>query len=143
MKSIEIYTDGSCLGNPGPGGWAALMVYGYHEKMVSGGEKHTTNNRMELSAILGGLKALKEKCYVSIITDSKYCQTVICGGSDSPTKSFSKKTRCNVELICEVKKEALKHDVVFKWIKGHDGHIENELVDIKAKEVAHSIKNGG
>ena len=133
-KKVEIFTDGACSGNPGPGGWGAVLRYGSVEKELSGGEKETTNNRMELSAVIAALEALKEPCEVTLCSDSKY---VI----DAVTKGWAKNWRKN-NWIKSDKKPALnidlwerllclleKHDVSFVWIKGHAGHPENERCD--------------
>ena len=134
MKTIHIYTDGACSGNPGPGGWAAILRYGEREKELSGGAADTTNNRMELTAVIEGLAALKEPCTVVLTSDSKY---VI----DSVTKGWvygwqkkgwvkaDKKPALNVDLWERLLPLLAKHDVRFHWIKGHAGHAENERCD--------------
>lgn len=136
MKSIQIYTDGSCIGNPGPGGWAALLVYGKHQCIISGNERDTTNNRMELSAVLMALRNLKEPCSVLVVTDSQYVRTVVCHGGDRPAKTFGKKVKKNMDLIKAIRATAQQHDVLFHWVRGHNGHIENELVDKEARKQA-------
>ena len=139
MKKVEIFTDGACSGNPGPGGWGAVLRCGTAEKELSGGEKSTTNNRMELTAVISALSALKQRCTVTICSDSKY---VI----DAVTKGWAKSWQKN-NWIKSDKKPALnadlwerllglldQHDVSFIWIKGHAGHPENERCDQMAVE---------
>ena len=139
MKKVEIFTDGACSGNPGPGGWGAVLRCGTAEKELSGGEKSTTNNRMELTAVISALSALKQRCTVTICSDSKY---VI----DAVTKGWAKSWQKN-NWIKSDKKPALnadlwerllglldQHDVSFVWIKGHAGHPENERCDQMAAE---------
>ena len=146
MKQVEIFTDGACSGNPGPGGWGAVLRYGSAEKELSGGAADTTNNRMELSAVIAALSALKEPCKVTLTSDSKY---VI----DAVTKGWAKKWQANGWVKSD-KKPALnadlwekllallkKHDVRFVWVKGHAGHPENERCDRMAVE--QSKKYGG
>lgn len=134
MKSVEIYTDGACSGNPGPGGWGAILRYGEHEKELSGGEAHTTNNRMELTAVIKALEALKYPCSVKLTTDSKY---VVDGITKNWAKSWKrrgwKKSDGKPALNPDLWKRLLElleiHDVEFNWIKGHAGHPENERCD--------------
>lgn len=134
MKEVQIFTDGACSGNPGPGGWGAILRYGDTVKELSGGEPKTTNNRMEMSAVIAALSALKEPCKVTLTSDSKY---VI----DAITKGWAKKWKSN-NWIKSDKKPALNsdlwetmlklldiHDVTFVWVKGHAGHPENERCD--------------
>lgn len=134
MKKVEIFTDGACSGNPGPGGYGVVMRYKGIEKELSGGDSQTTNNRMELSAVIAGLSALKEPCEVIITSDSKY---VI----DAVQKGWAEKWRANnwiksdkkKALNCDLWEELLslldKHKVKFIWVKGHAGHPENERCD--------------
>ena len=134
MKFIEIFTDGACSGNPGPGGWGAILRYGEHEKELSGGEENTTNNRMELTAVLEALKALKEPCRVRLVTDSKYVSDGInLGWAESWRKNgwrkADKKPALNTELWEELLGLLSKHDVDIDWVKGHAGHPENERCD--------------
>ncbi|MBQ7596201.1 MAG: ribonuclease HI [Clostridia bacterium] len=134
MKKVEIFTDGSCSGNPGPGGWGTILRYNGHEKELFGGDCMTTNNRMELCGVIEGLKALKEPCEVVITTDSKYV-------SDGINLGWAKKWRAN-NWIKSDKKPALNkelwdellslceiHNCRFNWVKGHAGHPENERCD--------------
>ena len=145
MKHVDIYTDGSCKSNPGPGGWCAILVYRGKEKQISGGENNTTNNRMELTAVIQGLSALKEPCSVTVTTDSKYIV-------DSVTKGWAKKWKEN-NWIKSDKKKALNsdlwekllelldiHKVRFVWVKGHAGHPENERCDELAVKGANEHK---
>ena len=134
MKKIEIFTDGACSGNPGPGGWGAVLRYNGVEKELSGGEKETTNNRMELTAVIAALKALKEPCEVILTTDSKYvCDSVINGWVYSWQKNnwrkSDKKPALNVDLWEQLLVMLEKHKVTFNWVKGHAGHPENERCD--------------
>ena len=128
MKHVEIYTDGACRGNPGPGGWGAILVYMGREKELSGGENPTTNNRMELLAAIRALSALKEPCKVTLTSDSTY----LCDGATKwlPTwrdRAFRKVK--NPDLWMELVALLIKHDVSFVWVKGHDGHPYNERCD--------------
>lgn len=134
MKKIEIFTDGACSGNPGPGGWGAILRYNGVEKEFSGGEKETTNNRMELTAVIASLSALKEPCEVSLTTDSKYvCDSILKGWVYSWQKNnwrkSDKKKALNVDLWEQLLPLLEKHDVTFNWVKGHAGHPENERCD--------------
>lgn len=134
MKNVEIYTDGACSGNPGPGGWGAVLIYNGVEKQLSGSEKETTNNRMELSAIIVALKALKEPCKVTLTTDSKYvCDAINKGWLTSwqknSWKKADKKPVLNIDLWQELLPLLDKHRVEFIWVKGHNGHKYNEICD--------------
>ena len=134
MKNVEIYTDGACSGNPGPGGWGAVLMYNGVEKQLSGSEKETTNNRMELSAVITALKALKEPCYVTLTTDSKYvCDAINKGWLNSwqknSWKKADKKPVLNIDLWQELLPLLDKHRVEFIWVKGHNGHKYNEICD--------------
>lgn len=136
---ITIYTDGACSGNPGPGGWCAILRYGNNEKTISGGSPHTTNNKMELTAVIEGLKALKRPCEVTIVSDSKYvCDAVLKGWVYSWKKKGWKKSDGKPALNSDLWETLLElldiHKVEFCWIKGHAGHPENELCDKKAVE---------
>ena len=127
MKSVTVYTDGACSGNPGPGGWAAVLRYGSAEKELSGGERATTNNRMELTAVIRALGALKEPCAVTVYTDSQYIARAINENWLAKWKraGFTKKGGLkNAELWQELDSLLLRHQVTFKWVKGH---ADNEL----------------
>lgn len=133
-KYVEIYTDGACSGNPGPGGWGVVLKFGEHEKELSGGELNTTNNRMELMAAIKGLEALKEECTVKLITDSKYVADGINLGwakswKANGWKKADKKPALNVDLWEELLKLVELHSVQIEWIKGHAGHKYNERCD--------------
>lgn len=137
MKQIEIYTDGACSGNPGPGGWGAVLVYNGKEKELSGSEKNTTNNRMELTAVIMALNALNQPCEVKLTTDSKYvCDAVNKGWVYSWEKNgwrkSDKKPALNVDLWEELLSLLEKHEVQFIWVKGHNGHKYNEICDTLA-----------
>lgn len=134
MKNVEIYTDGACSGNPGPGGWGAVLIYNGVEKQLSGSEKETTNNRMELSAVITALKALREPCNVTLTTDSKYvCDAINKGWLNSWQKNnwkkADKKPVLNIDLWQELLPLLDKHRVEFIWVKGHNGHKYNEICD--------------
>lgn len=137
MKQIEIYTDGACSGNPGPGGWGAVLIYNGNEKQLSGSEKNTTNNRMELTAVIMALNALNQPCEVKLTTDSKYvCDAVNKGWVYSWRKNgwrkSDKKPALNVDLWEELLSLLEKHEVQFIWVKGHNGHRYNEICDTLA-----------
>ncbi len=134
MKEINIYTDGACSGNPGKGGWGAVLVYKGNEKEISGGSADTTNNRMELTAVIEALKQLKEVCNVTLTTDSKYvCDAVTKGWvyswKKNGWKKADKKPALNVDLWEELLPLLEKHNVTFNWVKGHNGHPYNERCD--------------
>lgn len=137
MKQIEIYTDGACSGNPGPGGWGAVLVYNGKEKELSGSEKETTNNRMELTAVIMALNALNQPCDVKLTTDSKYvCDAVnkgwVYSWRKNGWKKSDKKPALNVDLWKELLSLLEKHEVEFIWVKGHNGHKFNEICDALA-----------
>ena len=131
--SIEIYTDGACSGNPGPGGWGAILRWNGHEKELSGGEGETTNNRMEMMAVIKGLEALKKNSTVTLYTDSKYVQQGVDewleGWKARGWKSASKKPVKNQDLWEQIDSLIQQHSVEFIWVKGHSGHEFNERVD--------------
>lgn len=134
MKKIDIYTDGACSGNPGKGGWGAVLVYKGAEKEISGAEKQTTNNRMELTAVIKALQLLKEPCEVNLTTDSKYvCDAVnkgwVYGWKKKGWIKSDKKPALNVDLWEELLEQLKIHDVTFNWVKGHNGHPYNERCD--------------
>lgn len=136
MKKVCIYTDGACSGNPGPGGWAAILRYNGHEKELSGGERETTNNRMELMAVISALTALKESCEVELWTDSQYIEKAINEGWLAGWKRRGWKRKGgelkNIELWQELDSLLARHKVNFNWLKGHDGHELNERCDALA-----------
>lgn len=133
MKQVEVFTDGACRGNPGPGGWGVLMRYGDAERKLYGGAADTTNNRMELQAAIEGLKALKERCQVSLTTDSIYVKNGITtwleGWKKKGWKTAGRKPVKNVDLWQALDEQNQRHDVEWHWVKGHSGHRENELAD--------------
>lgn len=134
MKKVEIYTDGACKGNPGPGGWGAILRYGAAEKEISGGEKETTNNRMEISAVLMALKSLKEPCEVTLYSDSQYvCNAIKLGWAKKWQKNNWMRNKSERALNTDLWEELLKllevHSVEVVWVKGHAGHPENERCD--------------
>ena len=147
MKQVEIFTDGACKGNPGPGGWGVLLRMGKHEKEMSGGEADTTNNRMELMAAIKGLSALIEPCKVDLYSDSKYVldgmQKWRHGWQRNGWVSASKKPVKNADLWHDLIEAAGRHDVSWHWVRGHDGHPENERVDSLASAAADRIAAGG
>ena len=136
MKKVKIFTDGACSGNPGPGGWGAILKYDDHEKELSGGEPNTTNNRMEMSAVINSLRALSEKCDVVITTDSEYVKKGITkwihGWLKNNWKTSAKKSVKNQDLWKELLELTRKHNIEWKWVKGHAGHPENERCDYLA-----------
>lgn len=133
MKHIAIYTDGACRGNPGPGGWGVLLVYGQHEKTLSGAEDLTTNNRMELMAAIKGLASVTDVCKIDLYTDSQYVQKGISLWIKSwklrGWRKADKSPVKNADLWMLLDAEAMKHDVKWHWVKGHSGHPENDRVD--------------
>ena len=143
-KSVEIFTDGACSGNPGPGGWGVVLRFGAHEKELSGGEKETTNNRMELTAAIMGLSALKEPCKVRLVTDSKYVADGITKGwaeswQNNGWRKADKKPALNVDLWEKLLELIHTHEVTIEWVKGHAGHPENERCDKLAVEYYKSL----
>ncbi len=137
MASIEIYTDGACSGNPGPGGWGVLLRSGKHEKELCGGEAETTNNRMEMMAVIKALEALKKTSDVTLYTDSKYVMQGITewidGWKAKNWKTASKKPVKNKDLWQQIDSLVQKHNVEFQWVKGHAGHPDNERADELAR----------
>ncbi|MDD6396490.1 MAG: ribonuclease HI [Acutalibacteraceae bacterium] len=142
-KIVEIYTDGACSGNPGPGGWGAVLIYGEHQKEISGGAAETTNNRMELTAVIEALSLLKRPCKIVLTTDSKYVVDSVTKGwvygwKKRGWKKGDGKPALNSELWEKLLPLLEMHDVNFVWVKGHAGHKYNELCDKMA--VAESQK---
>lgn len=145
MSAVELFTDGACLGNPGPGGWAALLRHGSHERELSGGETDTTNNRMELLAAICGLEALRKPCTVTLTTDSQYVMKGVqewmprwiakgwrTAGGD-PVKNRDLWERLNAALV--------GHQTQWQWVRGHNGHAENERVDQLARTAAEAVRD--
>ncbi|MBP7064523.1 ribonuclease HI [Ferrovibrio sp.] len=147
LERIEAFTDGACLGNPGPGGWAALLRFQGREKELSGGDKATTNNRMEMMGAISALEALKRPCHVVLHTDSRY---VIDGVTKwlRPWKARGWKTADrkpvkNVDLWQKLEAAMAPHKIDWQWVRGHSGHVENERVDQLARAAATAIRDGG
>ena len=143
MKQVDIFTDGACSGNPGPGGWGAILRYKGTDKEISGGEAQTTNNRMELTAVIEALRLLKESCEVTLWTDSKYVADGLgkgwaAGWKKNGWKKADKKPALNPDLWDELLSLNEKHSIKIQWIKGHASHPENERCDQMA--VAESQK---
>ncbi len=143
MKEVFLYTDGACRGNPGPGGWGAILVYGRYEKEMSGGEPETTNNRMELLGAIEGLSALKERCCVELCSDSKYLCDAFNEGwvyawRDKGWKRAGGELK-NPDLWQKLLELVEYHEVTFVWVKGHNGHKYNERCDVLATTFADSF----
>ncbi len=135
---VHIYTDGACSGNPGPGGWGAVLCYGARKKTLSGAIQNTTNNRMELTAAIEGLRALTSSCEVFLVTDSKYVKDGITEWikqwKQRNWKTAAGKPVKNQDLWQQLEKELERHQVTWQWVKGHNGHPENEQADGLARE---------
>jgi ribonuclease HI len=134
---VMIYTDGACRGNPGPGGWGAILKYGRHEKSLSGGEKATTNNRMELQAALEALRTLNEACQVTLFTDSEYLKRGVTEWMPNwKRRNWRRKggQLANVDLWMKLDEEIVRHDINWRWVKGHAGHPLNERADKLARD---------
>lgn len=146
MKHVDIYTDGSCRKNPGPGGWGAILVYGEHEMELCGGEPETTNNRMELTSAISALSALKEPCEVTLTSDSKYlCDGMTRGWAKSwksrGWRKSDKSPALNPDLWDKMLDLCSFHKVTFVWVKGHDGHPYNERCDSLAQNESARYSN--
>ncbi len=143
MKKVEIFTDGACKGNPGPGGWGVVLRMGHHEKDMAGSEPATTNNRMELTAVIRALEALKEPCHVHLHTDSRYVidgiTKWIFGWQKNGWKTAAKKPVLNGDLWQELLLATKRHRIVWIWVKGHDGNPENERADKLASDAALAV----
>lgn len=141
---MEIFTDGACLGNPGPGGWAALLRYGSREKLLSGAELATTNNRMELYAAIAGLEALTRACDVVLNTDSQYLRQGIeewlPRWRANGWRTAGRKPVKNQDLWERLAAAAERHRVKWRWVRGHSGHVENEIVDRAARAEAQKVR---
>ena len=146
MKKIEIFTDGACKGNPGPGGWGAVLRSGGHEKEIAGSEVATTNNRMEMTAVIMALNALKAPSDVQLYTDSRYVidgiTKWIFGWQKNGWKNSQKKPVLNADLWLALLDAKKPHKVSWHWVKGHDGHPENERADVLASNAALAVKPG-
>jgi ribonuclease HI len=144
---VEIFTDGACSGNPGPGGWAAILRLGDRERELSGGEASTTNNRMELMGAISGLEALKRPCEVKLYTDSRYvlegATKWIHGWKRNGWRTADKKAVKNVELWQRLAAAAAPHTVHWAWVKGHSGHAENDRADLLARMEIDKLRSSG
>lgn len=146
-KQVDLYADGACSGNPGPGGWGAILRYGEHELELSGYEAQTTNNRMELTAVITGLEKLRESCCVAVYSDSRYVVDSIQKGwleswRRNGWKNSQKKTPLNIDLWQKLIVQLERHEVVFHWIRGHAGHPFNERCDRLAVQQYTMHSNG-
>jgi ribonuclease HI len=147
MKNVQLITDGSCIGNPGPGGWACILRYNAHTKEMSGGEPHTTNNRMEITAAIKGLEALKQRCEVKLVTDSEYLKNGITkwigGWKKNGWLTKEKKPVLNRDLWEPLDELVNFHSVEWEWTKGHADHPDNNRCDELAQAAARRIRSGG
>jgi ribonuclease HI len=147
LQRVKIATDGACKGNPGPGGWGALIRMGPHEKELSGGEAHTTNNRMELLAAIRGLEALTRPCHVTLVTDSAYVKNGITqwvrGWQRNGWRTADKKPVKNADLWQELIEASARHRIEWTWVKGHAGDPDNERADRLASNAALIVQNSG
>jgi len=139
VRKVTIYTDGACSGNPGPGGYGAVLIYGQHRKEISGGEPHTTNNRMEIMGVISGLELLNQPCEVELFSDSRYVVDAIEKGwvtrwRENNWMRNKKEAALNVDLWERMLPLLETHAVTFRWVKGHAGHPENERCDQLARE---------
>jgi ribonuclease HI len=138
LKKVTVYTDGACSGNPGPGGWGALLIYGNDQKTLAGGEKDTTNNRMELMAAISSLEALKRRCRVDLYTDSRYLMDGItrwmAGWKKNRWQTSARKPVKNQDLWQRLDAAAVVHEVHWNWVRGHSGNAMNERADQLARE---------
>lgn len=143
-RRVTIYTDGACSGNPGPGGWGAILIWGEHRKELKGGAAETTNNRMELQAVIEALKALKRQAHVDLYTDSNYVKDGITSWIDgwkrNGWRTANRKPVKNVELWQALDAAREHHDITWHWVKGHAGHPENERADELARKGMESYK---
>ena len=146
-KSIEIFTDGACRGNPGPGGWGALLRYSGREKELCGAAAQTTNNRMELTAAIKALEALTEPCRISLTTDSNYVKNGIMqwigDWKRRGWRTASKRPVKNQDLWQRLDELAVRHEIEWRWVKGHSGHAENERVDALANQAIDTMLDNG
>jgi ribonuclease HI len=146
VKRIRLATDGSCLGNPGPGGWAAILRYGGKAKELSGGEKQTTNNRMELRAVIEGLNALTEPCEVELEIDSQYVKNGVtqwmAGWKRNGWKTASKEPVKNQDLWQALDAAVARHRIDWRWVKGHADHADNNRCDELARGAAEAARRG-
>ena len=147
MKNVQVITDGACLGNPGPGGWACILRYNDHKREMFGSEAHTTNNRMELTAAIEGLRALQRDCEVELITDSQYVkngiQTWIHAWTRNGWKTTDKKPVKNADLWRELDALAAQHSIRWHWVRGHNDHPGNERADALANLGVEGLRTPG
>lgn len=147
LAEVVLYSDGACLGNPGAGGWATLLRYGEHERELSGGEAHTTNNRMELMAVIEGLKQLKKPCHVSIYSDSRYVidgfTRYLAGWQKNGWKAANRQPVRNQDLWQQLIEATAPHRVTFHWVRGHSDDEDNNRVDKIAKQAAEKFSIKG
>ena len=145
-KTVYLFTDGACKGNPGAGGWGVLLRYGGHEKELFGGEAQTTNNRMELTAVLSGLKTLNRPCNVVICTDSQYVkngiESWIHNWKKNGWKTAGRQPVKNADLWQQLDEQVARHRVRWQWVKGHAGHVENERADALANRGVEQVLRG-
>lgn len=146
-ERVQLFTDGACLGNPGPGGWGALLRFGGREKELSGGEPLTTNNRMELMAAIAGLEALKRPCTIALTTDSQYVKRGVeewmARWRANGWRTSDRQPVKNQDLWERLSAALASHRVTWHWVKGHTGHAENERVDVLARDAALAMRGGG
>lgn len=147
MKKVVIYTDGACSGNPGPGGWGAILQYGEKQKEINGFEADTTNNRMELKAAIEALRSLKHPCHVELYSDSEYVRKGITewlkGWQANGWRTSAKKAVKNADLWQELEREAVRHQISWHWVKGHSGHPMNERADALARQAIENTRKRG
>ncbi len=147
VKVVEIYSDGACRGNPGPGGWGALLRYDGHEREIHGGEAHTTNNRMELMAVIRALESLKRPCRVRVTTDSQYVKKGISewlpNWKRRSWRTSAGKPVKNADLWQRLDELASPHEIEWCWVRGHDGHAENERADRLANRGIDELARAG
>ena len=143
-NEVWIYTDGACRGNPGPGGWGAVLRYGKHEKQLSGAEKDTTNNRMELMAAIRALESLSRPCRVRLVTDSQYVRNGItswlAGWKRNNWRTADRKPVKNADLWTRLDEAAQRHDVKWEWVRGHSGDPDNERADLLARNAIDKLR---
>jgi ribonuclease HI len=143
LKKIQLITDGACLGNPGPGGWASILRFNSHTRELTGSVEHTTNNRMELTAVIEGLKAVREPCEVEIVTDSQYVKNGITqwihGWKRNGWRTSAKKPVLNQDLWEELDSQVSQHQIRWTWTKGHAGHDDNNRADELATSAARGL----
>jgi ribonuclease HI len=143
MREVTLITDGACIGNPGPGGWACILRHGQNTKELFGSEPHTTNNRMELTAVIQGLRAMKEPCRVTVVTDSQYVKNGITlwihGWKRKGWKTTTGSPVMNRELWIALEEEAARHKVQWEWVKGHADHADNNRCDELATAAARGV----